>query len=118
MDKVARIIGSFVTHYDPSGEDSEVLHDAFPGDYAERTKHLYTLASQVLAALSSIPVGGLEVAAADAVAGVAGPISSLDADWFDEVEDPLDDYSDAEIIDGTTHPNKAMRLLCQLRETR
>jgi hypothetical protein len=37
-------------------------------------------------------------------------------DWFDEVADFLDQYQDAEIIDGTTHPNKAMRLFCQLHE--
>lgn len=48
--------------------------------------------------------------------GVAATPSGLDEEWFDEVEDFLDDYSDAEIIDGTTHPNKAMRLLYQLRE--
>jgi hypothetical protein len=51
-----------------------------------------------------------------AVAGVAEKLPRLDGDWFDEVEDFLDDYSDAEIIDGQTHPNKPMRLLCQLRE--
>lgn len=39
------------------------------------------------------------------------------SDWFDEIAEFLDDYQDAEIIDGTTHPNKAMRLLYQLRET-
>lgn len=44
--------------------------------------------------------------------------SGLDGAWFDDVEDFLDRYSDAEIIDGTTHPNAAMRLLCQLREAR
>ncbi len=49
---------------------------------------------------------------------VARLVEALAADWFDQVEDLLDDYSDAEIIDGTTHPNKAMRLLCQLRDAR
>lgn len=46
------------------------------------------------------------------------PAQDLDQGWFDEIEDFLDDYQDAEIIDGTTHPNKAMRLLCQLRGAR
>lgn len=37
-------------------------------------------------------------------------------DWFTEIAELLDQYQDAEIINGTTHPNKAMRLLNKLTE--
>ena len=45
-------------------------------------------------------------------------VSSLDEwDRFTDIADFLDQYQDAEIIDGRTHPNKAMQLLHRLRES-
>jgi hypothetical protein len=49
-------------------------NDHWPLWQRERNERI----DRILAALSSIPVGGLEVAAADAVAGVAGPISGYE----------------------------------------
>ena len=42
----------------------------------------------------------------------------LPDDLLDEIEDFLDDHSDAEYVDGVPKGNKAMRLLGELRRVR
>lgn len=46
-ERVARVIGSWITHDDQGGPDTYVLHDAFPGDYDERTARVYALADAI-----------------------------------------------------------------------
>jgi hypothetical protein len=40
----------------------------------------------------------------------------IDADLLEEIEEYLDDHSDAEYVDGIPRGNKAMKLLSELRQ--
>jgi hypothetical protein len=93
----------------------EMLARAVTTSEKERPKRKQMAADlrAVLATLSSERTARI---AAEGERDAAKRLLKLEPDWFDQIEDMLDDYSDAEIIDGTTHPNKAMRLLCELRE--
>jgi hypothetical protein len=51
-DKLVSLIGSFPLHTDDRGPDNAVLHDAFSGDYNERTEAIYQLVDDLLAEIS------------------------------------------------------------------
>jgi len=42
----------------------------------------------------------------------------IDADLLDEIDEFLDNYADAEYVDGVPHGNQAMSLLTALRRAR
>jgi len=48
-ERYARIIGSWLVYDDGGGPDDEVLHDAFAGNYDQRTEQLYKLAEALIA---------------------------------------------------------------------
>jgi hypothetical protein len=52
-DNLMLLIGSFPLHTDDRGDDNQVLHDAFSGDYDTRTEAIYQLVDDILAEVSA-----------------------------------------------------------------